>query len=82
MTRSTVSSAAARLARLQTLQKIEKPRGLPGAIPLGLGERLENATIRELPNGLVDSGFGSPRQGCGDRCSDDGMRGENARDVD
>ena len=54
------SNAAGRPARLQTLQEIQKANRLPGAIPLGLGEQLKNATARELRNGLVDRGFGSP----------------------
>ena len=62
-----VSNAAGRPARLQTLQEVQKANRLPGAISLGLGEWLENATVRELPNGLVDRGFGSPCDSSGNR---------------
>ncbi len=52
-------------ARFQTLQEIQKPDRLPRAIPLGLGERLEHTTVRELPNSLMDRGLGSPCHGSG-----------------
>ena len=54
-----MSNAGGRPARLQTLQEIKKANRLKRAIPLGLRERLKNATARDLPNGLVDRGFGS-----------------------
>ena len=61
--------------RLPALEEIQKANRLRRAIPFGLGERLKNAKVRELPNGLVDRGCGSLRHGSGNRCGDDGMRG-------
>ena len=70
-------NALGRPARFQTFQEIQKPDRLPRAIPLGLGERLENTTVRELPYSLMDRGLGSPCHGSGNAGGDDGMRGQD-----